>query len=63
MTRAAGHDDDVPSPDGCADSVWLTKAQLAAVRKISLGIGRPPCPPVKGARPRPAVEVMSNRYA
>jgi hypothetical protein len=35
MTHAAGHDD-APDPDGCTDSVWLTKAQLAAVRKISL---------------------------
>lgn len=36
MTHAAGHDDDPPGPDSCTDSVWLTKAQLAAVRKISL---------------------------
>jgi len=36
MTHAAGHDDDAPGPDGCTDRVWLTKAQLAAVRKISL---------------------------
>jgi hypothetical protein len=36
MSHAPGQDNDLPAPDTHSDSVWMTKAQLAAIRRITI---------------------------